>query len=363
MKPEKPVPRQLTAGQSERYPATALKTTPIAAFGFALLLAAAGSLPAAEPFGLKTGDRVLFVGATFIERAQHTDHLETALHLAAGPEVSGLKFRNLGWSGDSVFADARSYFGPPQEGRDRLQKAVSEFRPTVIIACYGAGEAMSTSQGWTTDPVGADRSRAGDQASLALFSEQYGKLLDLMSAAAGDALRETVLLSPPPLENLGAPLPNQTENNRRLGLARDAIRQLAAARACRFVDLFAALGGDTFDGTRISESPLTDNGIHYGDAGYRLAARHLVEGLGLKQPEGLLTAAEKVDELRQAIVRKNRLFFHRWRPANETYLFLFRKHEQGQNAKEIPQFDPLIAVSEGRIDALKAEVFEGLKKR
>jgi len=46
--------------------------------------------------------------------------------------------------------------------------------------------------------------------------------------------------------------------------------------------------------------------------------------------------------LRNAIVNKNMLFFHRHRPQNETYLFLFRKHEQGNNAVEIPQFDPLV---------------------
>lgn len=362
MKPEKPIPRQLTAGRSARYPASALKTA-ITILVSALGLAAVATAPAAEPFALRTGDRILFVGATFIERAQHTDHLETALQLAAGSGVTGLKFRNLGWSGDSVFADARSYFGPPQEGRDRLQKSIAEFQPTVIIACYGAAEAMSTQQGWTSDPAGAQRSRAGDQDSLALFSEQYGKLLDLMAAAAGTGLRETVLLSPPPLENLGAPLPDQTANNRLLGQARDAIRKLADGRGCRFVDLFGAFGGDAFDGTRVAESPLTDNGIHYGDAGYRLAAKYLIDGLGLKQPEGLLNAAESVEALRQATIRKNRLFFHRWRPANETYLFLFRKHEQGQNAKEIPQFDPLIAAGEERIDTLKAAVFEELKKR
>jgi len=51
-------------------------------------------------------------------------------------------------------------------------------------------------------------------------------------------------------------------------------------------------------------------------------------------------------------VKKNEMFFHRWRPANWTYLFGFRKHEQGQNAGEIPQFDPLIKEWEERIRKL-----------
>ena len=38
-----------------------------------------------------------------------------------------------------------------------------------------------------------------------------------------------------------------------------------------------------------------------------------------------------------------------------TYLFGFRKHEQGRNASEIPQFDPLIADLEKQIyEAAKA---------
>ncbi|MFM8218175.1 MAG: hypothetical protein ACKOJF_04570, partial [Planctomycetaceae bacterium] len=59
------------------------------------------------------------------------------------------------------------------------------------------------------------------------------------------------------------------------------------------------------------------------------------------------------DRLRGKIQAKNQLYFHRWRPQNETYLFGFRKHEQGQNAKEIPQFDPVVAELEEEIERLK----------
>jgi len=61
----------------------------------------------------------------------------------------------------------------------------------------------------------------------------------------------------------------------------------------------------------------------------------------------------RVERIRQAVIRKNELFFHRWRPQNETYLLGFRKHEQGNNAVEIPQFDPLIVKLEKEIDELK----------
>ena len=70
---------------------------------------------------------------------------------------------------------------------------------------------------------------------------------------------------------------------------------------------------------------------------------------------------EQVEKLRAAINRKNELFFYRWRPQNNTYLFGFRKHEQGNNAVEIPQFDPLVAEQEKMIAQLKkpiAHVYE-----
>jgi lysophospholipase L1-like esterase len=65
---------------------------------------------------------------------------------------------------------------------------------------------------------------------------------------------------------------------------------------------------------------------------------------------------DQVERLRTTIIRKNRLFFHRWRPQNITYLLGFRKHEQGNNAVEIPQFDPLVEEQEKKIGILKKPV-------
>jgi lysophospholipase L1-like esterase len=65
---------------------------------------------------------------------------------------------------------------------------------------------------------------------------------------------------------------------------------------------------------------------------------------------------ERLETLRGAIVEKNTLDFHRRRPENETYLFLFRKHEQGQNAREIPMFDPLVEAKEKAIAELSRPI-------
>ena len=61
-------------------------------------------------------------------------------------------------------------------------------------------------------------------------------------------------------------------------------------------------------------------------------------------------------------MHKDELFFNRWRPQNETYLFGFRKHEQGQNGKEIPMFDPLIEQADGKIQVAKAALLASKKR-
>ena len=84
----------------------------------------------------------------------------------------------------------------------------------------------------------------------------------------------------------------------------------------------------------------------------RASAAELAEGVAIVDgPE-----RDQVEQLRRAIVEKNRLVFHRWRPQNETYLYGFRKHEQGQNAAEVSEFDPLIASKDAEIARLRAPV-------
>jgi len=101
--------------------------------------------------------------------------------------------------------------------------------------------------------------------------------------------------------------------------------------------------------TKAAATPLTENGVHLSNAGYAEAARVFVTASGHALPADFAARSEK---LRTQVVDKNRLFFHRWRPANETYIFLFRKHEQGNNAVEIPQFDPLVETAEQQVRSI-----------
>ena len=100
-----------------------------------LCLAALLPLRAAEPFRFQENDLVVFLGDTWVEREQRDGAIETALLMSGG--VGELRFRNLGWSGDTVRCDARGYFGGPAEGFDRLTASLSELHPTVVFLSYG----------------------------------------------------------------------------------------------------------------------------------------------------------------------------------------------------------------------------------
>ena len=288
-----------------------------------LLFIYAISLARAWSVDFQDNDRVVLLGNTVIERAQKYGHFETAITLSSGK--ANMEFRNLGWSGDSVYGHARSYFGPPQEGFDRLKENLTEFKPNVILVCYGAVAAFE-------GPAGLEN-----------FIEGYDRLLDMVTAAAGP--REVVLISPPPAESLPAPMPDMTGHNKNLAIYRDAIRGLATKKSFQFADLFAAVGPGA--------TGLTDNGVHYTDQGNQILARLLVKEMKLPEISILSLEGKPATDLRDAIIAKNKLFFFQWRPANETYLRLFRKHEQGQNAKELAQFDPLIKEAESKIEALR----------
>jgi lysophospholipase L1-like esterase len=291
-----------------------------------LFASAAPGQTSRPPFEFKDGERIMLLGSTIIEREQKYGFLETALALAT-PDKK-LTVRNLGWSGDTVFGHARSYFGPPEEGLERLSKHLEMLKPTVVITCYGADMPF---EGLIKMPE---------------FITAYRKLLELVRSKSPKV--RIIIVAPPPFENLGPPLPDMTDENGKLVEIRDALKEFAKKQAAMFVDSFELMGGAEKERPK---QPLTDNGLHYGEAGYKLWATRVVEALGLPKVD---VSTPEATALRQAVVKKDFLFFNRWRPANETYLFGFRKHEQGQNAKEMDQFDPIVAEQEKKMAELKS---------
>jgi len=275
---------------------------------------------APAPLNFKDGDTVVLLGDAFFERDYNYGHLETALTSVAGKNV---RFRNLGWSGDTPRCESRSYFGPPREGMERLQKQLAEIKPNLVIACYGAVDAFHGEPG------------------LKDFLTAYGVLLDMVHTTTGASV---VLVSPPSVSADTARWPSLEGHATKQARYRDAIRDLAAARGHRFADLFAE--------TREAKT-VTVNGVTFTETDYRTLAPALIRSLGLPMDEAAVSASQNNPALTKAIMEKNRLFFHRWRPQNEIYLFGSRKHEQGNNGVEIPQFDPIIAEKEKEIAAIR----------
>ena len=154
--------------------------------------------------------------------------------------------------------------------------------------------------------------------------------------------------------------------NENLKLYVDAIRKIAEKRGAKFIDVFTPFSQPD----AASKNPLTEDGMHLTASGYRKWAALVDAALnpsavkwdGFGAPvEGKYVPVNypvagsgdsNLVALQQTIQAKNLQFFNKWRPQNETYLFLFRKHEQGRNAKEIPEFDPFIEAKEAEIGKL-----------
>ena len=108
-------------------------------FIWCLLASAALAQTPLPPFEFNDGDRVVLLGGTIVEREQKHGYLETSL--SQGNADKKITVRNLGWSGDTVFGHARSYFGPPEEGLTRLSAHLEMLKPTVAITCSAAENA------------------------------------------------------------------------------------------------------------------------------------------------------------------------------------------------------------------------------
>lgn len=284
---------------------------------------------AADPFEFTDGDRVVLLGSTLIEREQKYGYWELALTLKNRDK--NVTFRNLGWSGDTVFGEARNGFDQSPKGFERMVTLAKELKPTVVVVCFGHNESFEGSAG------------------VAKFTAGLEKLLDALTPTNA----RIVLMSPTPFAPAAA-LANPGPNNKNLALYRAAIRATAEKRTLEFVDLFEQLPRLHWAGN-FDQSTLFDNGLHLSDAGYLFTAQQYLPAVVGLWAESAMNAKE-LRSLRAKIVEKNQLFFHRWRPQNETYLFGFRKHEQGKNGKEVAEFDPLVARAEQEIQELKKAV-------
>jgi len=365
-------------------------------------LATAQTKPPAEPFSLKDGDRVVFLGNSLLENDVLHGYLELAL--TTRWPTRNVTFRNIGWSGDNVFGDTRSYFTNPPTSYELLMQQITDAKPTLVFVAYGGVEAQE------------------GEAGLAHFNEGLNKLLDKIEELGAKA----VLLSPIPVLSTI----NAAARNAMLQRYAAAIATTAAERGARYVDVFNPI-------LEIQKkTKITDNDIHLDETGYYHLALALENGLGLSarqenisiifskqnvasstsakilgignsglrfrtegnylplpppkadNPEasewtvqitglkkgfyaltsdGTQVAAASAEQwaagvnihqgpsftqsnqLRSLIRKKNEIFFQQYRPHNRTYILGFRSYEQGRHAEGLKELGLIVTWLEGQI--------------
>jgi lysophospholipase L1-like esterase len=280
-------------------------------------------------FALKDGDRVVLVGSAWIEREQCYGDVEAMLHVIF-PRAR-FTVRNLGWSGDTVWGDARAGFGTSEDGFTKLVEQVNAEKPTVLFLGYGTNESFN-------GPAGVER-----------FVRGYDRLF---KALHGEKC-QTIFLAPPSFAKGQYPATIDRPNyENHVRIYQDAIRTVASK------PLVTCIHPNLYDRWKRDDQDLcSDDGILPNALGYRLLASKLA--LSLAPNSDVLDKSRATaigNALKPLIVKKNELYFHRYRPQNDTYLHGIRKHEQGQNAKEVPQFDPMVEELDRKIIETKLKL-------
>lgn len=378
---------------------------------FGLLLAVQLSVaaqPEPQKFELKDGDRVVFLGNSLFENDLQYGYLEMAL-TTRWPDRN-LTFRNLGWTGDTVFGESRKYITNPPTPYELLLQQLTDAKPTVVFVAYGGIEAQAGQDG------------------LPRFTEGLNKLLDKIAELGAKA----VLLSPIPVLAVNA-LPNTAERNAMLMRYAMVIANTAAERGTRYVDIFSPI-------QQVAEkATITDNSIHLNENGYYFLTNTVLKALNLTEPSqdisisvsrkggatsnsarilapvtesavlgfeldqntlplpppvlkstsedlkqvlkinglekgtyalysnGTLVAVGTAGNwadgvllrqgplmtqaiaLQKTIIDKNLTFFHQYRPQNRTYIIGFRSYEQGRHAKDLSELSIVITWLESQI--------------
>lgn len=97
------------------------------------------------PLEFKEGARIVFLGGSLFENELEDGYLEFAL--ASRWPGRELTFRNLGWTGDNVFGEARSTFTTPPTPYQQLFQQIRSTKPDYVLIAYGTVEAQKGAAG------------------------------------------------------------------------------------------------------------------------------------------------------------------------------------------------------------------------
>jgi len=349
------------------------------------------------------GHRVVLVGGSLIHGMEDHGFFEAAV-TTRWPHHD-LTFRNIGWPADDVFGTARGEFGSARNTRSwkppgaevgfgftKMIKHIAETNPATLIVGYGAEAAHADTEAKMND------FKAGYEKLITQLETKRARLVLLTpipqkkwprtlpdpaprNKRLGHAA-EFILKLAAKRKHLGVDLftndPEQQESldyQDALRLSPKGYKQLSARLAHRLgvaESLDLQFGGEEGQLTIEAEafgvgSPVrTKQGLRFDLAMDRLPATgspflasseikgaelwHDGQKLAsLGQKDEALKAGpdfQQAERLRRLIVEKNALYRHKLRPINEAYIFLFRRHEMGHLAREMKDFDELVASKE-----------------
>jgi lysophospholipase L1-like esterase/uncharacterized cupredoxin-like copper-binding protein len=252
------------------------------------------AVPATLPLVLKKGDRIALVGNTLLDRAQEFGNFEALVQLAH-PQLQ-LVVRHFAWSADEVDLQ------PRPENFATVAQHLTREKMDVVIAAFGFNESFGG-----VEKLGEFKIR------LARWVEETKS--SAFNGATGPRL---VLLSPTANENVPG-VPAADLNNARLAAYTQAMAEVAAEQKVGFVDLF----NTTLPALADAKTNLTINGVHFTADGDAMMSSQLFRGLFAATPPAMN------EELRAAVVDKNRQYFRRYRPLNTFYYTGGRNKDYG----------------------------------
>jgi hypothetical protein len=276
------------------------------------------------------------VGGEDITAIQQYGYVE--LLLARETAAKNLRFRNLGWEGDTVFEQRRELNFPTWE------QTLAKIGATVIVGQFGQSESLRGRQ------------------AIPQFKQAATELLTRLAGTN----RHVIVLAPCPFEKPPGTLPNLATNNSTLGLYSDELKSLCQAKGWEFLDPWRS--------SFLPPQSLTRDGLHLNAEGHARIALSFAAHFSTIRPtpqfrRDARTSAmthPATEQLRQAILTKNQLWFDYWRPQNWAFLAGDRTEQPSsrdhRNPKvrwfpnEMEQFLPLIEAKEREVKMLAAKL-------
>ena len=281
---------------------------------------------------LRTNDVIAFVGGEDAMAMQQFGYVEVLL--ARETAAKNLRFRNLGWEGDTVFEQRRQLNFPSWE------QTLSKIGATIVIAQFGQAESL--------------RGRE----AIPEFRQAAVNLLGRLSMTN----REVIVIAPTPFEQPEGALPDLTTNNATLQVYSAELERLCGINQWKFVNPWPSIQA-------LSKS-ITRDGLHLNATGQAHLAKWIY--IALRAPTIKLPfrhdakigviSHPAAEQLRQVILAKNQLWFDYWRPQNWAFLAGDRTEQPSsrdhRNLKvrwfpdELERFVPLIEAKEREIVGL-----------